>query len=470
MMSPRTLVLCLAVLNAAACGTSEFKGSSEKLNPTVTREFQQKSYPKANAELIQGFAGTPATESFNQGEWGALDLLVVVDNSGSMLEEQTNLATKLEPLMKYIDKSDWQIAVVTTDPTDGCQRALIKKGEADAAQKFQNAVNAGITGTGVERIFKQAVEGLKGTCNSDAQPWVRPGSTLSVLMLTDEDNCHIDETQGYGCDGEPDRTAGFMIDYLKSIRQLGKDARAYGLMWHPSQPKDSCKSALKDGTELAKVIQATVDPASVDPASQGWGSICDADYTKTLEGISKDISQILKYEFELGEAPDAASLGIKVDGQAWTKYEIAGKKVTFTEAPPFGAKVEVDYKHGAEGEVTGAFALPKAPVDGSFKITIDGEEVADDAYSWDPKAKKLIFKNAPAERAKIEVAYESQIALETVFDLNTLNIDAKTLVVTVDGVRVADSAYKLDAKTGKVTFTTPPAAGGKVRMSYKDKQ
>src|SRR5690606_4392624 len=117
----------IAVL-ATACSETEFKGSARQELPTIERSFKQLSYPETVATYTQGHTGDAQDENFEQGEWGPLDLLVVVDNSGTMIEEQTNLSTKLAPLLSHIDKSDWQIAVTTTDPSDGCQDALIKKG------------------------------------------------------------------------------------------------------------------------------------------------------------------------------------------------------------------------------------------------------------------------------------------------------------------------------------------------------
>ena len=126
MNTPRTLLSVVATLNlmtfVSACNTTRFKGASGagRLNPTVTKDFTQDDYPSVTTSHKQGRAGDPQSQNFEQGEWGMLDLLVVIDNSGSMTEEQANLSTKLQPLLSKIAKSNWQIAVVTTDPADGC--------------------------------------------------------------------------------------------------------------------------------------------------------------------------------------------------------------------------------------------------------------------------------------------------------------------------------------------------------------
>src|SRR4051812_39224301 len=162
----RTLKLLLATmafgLNLASCNGTNFKGTSSKLHPTISKEFTQDDYPAATSTHIQGHQGDPGVQDFQQGTWGPLDVVVVIDNSGSMAEEQANLSTKLETLLSQVDKADWRISVVTTTPKDGCQWALINKTDANAKAHFQSAITlAGTGGDFLERPFLQAVNALK---------------------------------------------------------------------------------------------------------------------------------------------------------------------------------------------------------------------------------------------------------------------------------------------------------------------
>lgn len=451
------IALGLAVL-ASACNDSEFKGTSAKLAPTVTKYFIQDNYPGATTVARQGYAGEPQMQKFEPGEWGALDLLVVIDSSGSMKEEQTNLSTKLKPLLSQIEKSNWQIAVVTTDPAAGCQRALIKKTDADAAAKFQDAINAGIKGDGLERPILQAVNGLKATC-AGAKSWVRPGSTLSVLIVTDEDNCHVDEGQGYGCQGLADKDGKYLTDYLSSVRTIGKDARVYGLFWAPGDDLAPGCKALKKADIVAGVVDST---------SGKWGSICDADYTATLTAISKDIAQIVKYEFDLTQDPDNGTLTVTVDGAPWTKFENTDKHVKFTEQPPFGAKIEIAYKYGAEGDMTKEFVLEKPAVAGSITAKVNGVTVDPGKLSFDEKTKKVTFADAPAERADVSFTYKEAVPLKSEFNITSKEVDPSTLTVFVDERQLPNTAFIYNAAKATVTINPPPPEAAKIRISFKD--
>ncbi len=64
-----------------------------------------------------GFSQLKHQDLFQQVELQTVDVLLVVDNSCSMIEEQNKLATNFESFIQYFSDAevDWQIGVVTTD-------------------------------------------------------------------------------------------------------------------------------------------------------------------------------------------------------------------------------------------------------------------------------------------------------------------------------------------------------------------
>lgn len=443
----------LIVASALACNDSEFRGRSDKLHPTVTKGFTQDDYPTLTSTHVQGHRGDPGAAGFEQGEWGSLDVVVVIDNSGSMAEEQANLAPKLEALLSQVERADWRISIVTTDASSTCQRALIKKGDSDFKGRFERAIStAGTRGSGLERPFLQAVNALK--CQNAG--WVRPDSALAVLIVTDEDNCSIDDKEGYGCNNAKDLEGSFLTDYLASIRTLGTDAKIYGIYKKPGDT--ACTTAL---------VAATKIDAVVEQSHGTWGSICDADYSTTLKAISEDVAQILKYEFDLTDTPDDGTLKIKVDGNDWSKFTLEGKTVRFSEPPPFGAKIEVSYRHGKEGDLDTAFTLEKAPVPGTFHVNVDGQPLPNDEYTWNDATKKVELKNPPAERANIDIVYQEQVPLKDTFDIGT-DVNPETLLVVVNNKDIL-KIVKYDAVSGIITVAPPPPAKSHIDISFKSK-
>jgi hypothetical protein len=448
-----TTILLPTLALAAACNESNFKGQADKINPTVVKDFKQDEYPVVTTSHTQGHQGEPQDENFEQGEWGKLDILVVIDNSVSMVEEQKNLAAKLEPLLSHVEKADWQIAVITTYDADNCQRALIKKTDADAKTKFANAVNAGVNqNAGLERGILRAVVGLKAECK--LQPWLRTDSTLAVLIVSDEDNCSLSGGT-YGCQGKPDLNSNYLFDYISTIRKPGVDAKVYGLLWHSSTPQDSCKTGYSQGKTYEEVIEKT---------GGKWGSICDADYSTTLRAMSQDIAQIVKYEFPLAHMPDDGTLQILVDNQNWDKFVLEGQTVKFTQPPPFGSKVVVNYRHGKEGDLLKTFPLEKVPVSDSIYVDVAGTKVTPGTYRWDDNLKKVVFDVAPTERAAVKITYKEKVALKNEF-LIGMNVNTKTLVVLVNDVVIKDVTY--DSKTGMIKIAPTPTEGASIKVSYQ---
>lgn len=64
-----------------------------------------------------GYSQPTQEDVFVQNRLNTVDLLLVVDNSCSMIEEQNKLATNFENFIQYFDDAnvDWQLGVVTTD-------------------------------------------------------------------------------------------------------------------------------------------------------------------------------------------------------------------------------------------------------------------------------------------------------------------------------------------------------------------
>ncbi len=96
------LILSAAVW-ATACSDVKFTPGDTNSSFSVVEDVSQKE-----------------TFSFDDDGSGAkVDILFVVDNSGSMYEEQGRLSTALASFITSIGAIDWQIGITTTDVSDG---------------------------------------------------------------------------------------------------------------------------------------------------------------------------------------------------------------------------------------------------------------------------------------------------------------------------------------------------------------
>ncbi|MBW2736711.1 MAG: hypothetical protein JRH20_30360, partial [Deltaproteobacteria bacterium] len=170
-----------------------------------------------------------------------VDVLVVIDNSGSMAHEQRNLADNFPRLMDELNTAglDYRVGVVTTDLGAGnygsaiptCETAggdggrlqqhaqspgctapqdpwisyngvvsnipgCVGDGAECAQQAFSCIARLGIEGCGFESTLESMRRALDPA--SHANPgFLRPDAALAVLVITDEDDCSAAKPQLY---------------------------------------------------------------------------------------------------------------------------------------------------------------------------------------------------------------------------------------------------------------------------------
>ncbi len=433
--------------------TFEFASSRVTSKVTMTREESPQSltitqpYRESVVDVFeQGGSGQTIVESASQASaQGALDILVVVDDSGSMAGEQKNLSTKLEPLLSEISQSDWRIGVITTSKKQTGLRALISRGDTNAAELFRQAVTPGTAGDGTERGVYQAVQGLK------APNFLRTGSSVAILIVSDEDNCSTGEASK-SCSKEESRFASYLTNYLTNTaqRELKTQARIYGLTWMPGT---ECKGGYNQGHVYAEAIELS--------GGRG-GSICDTDYTATLKEISLNVKSILQNSWSLKHTPDAGTLQVFLDDvEISSGFQLSGRFVKFTQAPAANVKIKFVYKVGAQPLLT-SFRLSQIPRQDSLSVQVNGVDLQD-AYSLsavDPRV--LTLNNTAPEFAQIKVVYKKEEVLPQSFKIDD-NIKPNSTLVTVNGVEVPHVFYP---QSQTISLTEPTDEGAVVKIDY----
>ena len=425
-------------------------------------QFRQITRPTISELFPQGFSGERITDLHNQvQEKGIVDILLVVDNSGSMKEEQDKLAPRLSALLTKIQDANWKIAVTSTDATaspDSCDVHYITKADPNAENAFKSAVSLGISGSGYERgIFKarKALECMKQGPN----PFLRSDSTLAVLIVSDEDNCSKNTEH---CQGQPDSSIRYLTDYVEGSlnRRIGEKAGFYGII-ETNNP--GCNSLQYYGKQYIELIGYKKEKFT-EPVSSRYGSICASDYSSTLTSISKNISAQLTASFMLSRRPDSKSvLEVFVNGAIVAKdyYDLVDQTLTFKPnyLPPLNAKIEFRYTSGATPKYT-FVTLKQEPVKETIEIKIDGQTLANDQYSLEQKT--IRFKNQPADNAQVIVSYRINSVLPNTYQLDG-PIKSGSLVAKVGGKAVSD--FTLDGQT--LSFSSAPKDGLLIDIAYK---
>lgn len=195
MRAPVLLVMMLCLLLGCKRSNATFSG-----NNTIVSDD---SDAVAADSTVRGNSTQKTETKHVADEVQPLDILLVLDNSGSMEEAHKVLSSKLEPLISAVANSDWQIGIITTDVND-CYRSIVRKGdnEADFTKEISRLISITPSAAGsrdIERAIASATKALnmelqlmrddgEPSCDGDrVTDWPRVDTTLAVLIVTDED-------------------------------------------------------------------------------------------------------------------------------------------------------------------------------------------------------------------------------------------------------------------------------------------
>ena len=152
-----------------------------------------------------------------------MDILFVIDNSGSMGEEQTNLVANFPTFIQVLDASglEYRVAVTTTardysynmvtpfgsipESTSGESGEMLKKGsmtkrwidkgDPDVSGTFSTLANVGTSGSGDEMplgAIRDAFEDRMADGTNTG--FRRTDALLGVVVLTDENDCSYEQS------------------------------------------------------------------------------------------------------------------------------------------------------------------------------------------------------------------------------------------------------------------------------------
>lgn len=271
------------------------------------------------------------------------DIILVIDNSGSMQYEQQSMASRMSTFIDQLSGLDWRVSITTTDPRDitlGDGRFIAMSGlpGGSPAQYYihsgmevavaKAALSATIqrpeTGSGQEEgIFAtyRALERSKVTADNNFG-FVRDQASLHSVIISDEDESDV-KTKNI-----PEN----LISYVKSAFGDQKKFVFHSIITKPNDNACRTTYGATYGTIYDKLSRllgfGTVGGAII-------GSVCETDYGSQLRGIGQSVQESKLY-FDLQCAPvgsPTSSVIVLKDGNNYTdSYEIQGLKIVFASA------------------------------------------------------------------------------------------------------------------------------------------
>ncbi|MCA9299231.1 MAG: VWA domain-containing protein, partial [Phycisphaerales bacterium] len=254
------------------------------------------------------------------------DILFVIDNSGSMSDNQRALADNVSSFFAVFEDagiSDYQLGIITTDRAQ-LVGSIITDELPDPATEFASQARVGTSGRDVERGIDMASDAIA----SGADGLIREDGTLSLIFVSDEPDQSITSadalvTQLYALKGDPDKVV---------VHAVAGDVPG------------GCFSA-EPGLGYDEVVAAT---------GGLFLSICATDWGAALEVIAEGAGGRID-TFPLSEDPYEPSIEVRIDGRpvvdGWT-YDAEDNAIHFDEdhVPEGGSAIDVDYTLGSSCE------------------------------------------------------------------------------------------------------------------------
>lgn len=316
--------------------------------------------PEADKQYVQPYVEKTHISSPGAQYFGpAVDILFVVDNSGSMNEHQKNLAKNIALFTDEFSKSsilNFNIGVVTTDmskcwypPCDDSAGYLIGKTYKVVSNSTPSLeavlaenIMVGISGSVTEMSFAPVVAALSPALAVDNAGFYRPKATLVVIFITDaEDQSSISAKDFY--------------EHLLSLKQRDTNkVLGYGVIVPSPVAHEVCARDERD----TKPVKIETFLGRVENGKNGDNifSLCDVDYGMRLAGMAKNIVEKVGSVFYLQRLPDFKSIQVTygnapvpMDPDKGWMYDaernavVLGRDMDW-DSQPHGSRVEIYYE------------------------------------------------------------------------------------------------------------------------------
>lgn len=297
----------------------------------------------------QQFGVEQGSENFGQSVTYSteVDVLWVVDTSGSMAKRQAEVAKQIPIFIDGLNATglNYNIGVTTMDMSGSGPRGkliaqpgtpiVLGKTTPNLIGLLAGRIQAGESGSPVERGREAMMSALRQSVVGQANNgFLRENSLLNIIFLTDEED-------------ESDNTVNYVgaLDALKPPLPLGDRSWVAHFIGVTSNDP-SCQT-----TDWNYSSPGTRYMSLATSSGGANESICDANFSRALTNVKSRVLEMLT-EFPLDRAPVASTIKVFVDGveiaksdaNGWS-YRASAQAIRFhgTAIPKAGARIKVTF-------------------------------------------------------------------------------------------------------------------------------
>lgn len=236
-----------------------------------------------------------------------VDILFVVDNSGSMGVHQKNLSTNVNKFVSTFTKTsvlDYNIGVVTTDMDsnygpccgrlNGRLHRFVNKLTPDANRQLENNLLVGTGGNWEEMSFDPVVAALSPpNVTGHNAGFYRQDASLVVIFLTDAE----DQSRDY----DPQNFYKFLVDLKKGNADK---VLSYGAIVPTNDTTHCNRDEMTAPRRIEDFLGLVVNKGN------NIMNLCDPDYGTQLANMAKDIVDKVGSVIYLNRPPDIKSIRV----------------------------------------------------------------------------------------------------------------------------------------------------------------
>lgn len=275
-------------------------------------------------------------DTFVQSDSNPTDVLLVVDDTASMAQEQAALDGVLGPWLETLDALDigWQIGVVTTDmeaDDAGWLRGtpyVLTPDTLDREQMFAEMIAVGTFGLGAEAGLAAAITALDLTLEGPNAGFRRPDAALHIIFVSDTD----DQSDAWLRDGP----VSTFIDRMDDERaETGKPAIASAIVGPDPSGCTTTDGSAQAGSRYVDIALRT---------GGAFVNICEPTLAP-IDAVLASQAALPRSDFLLSRAPVAESVQVLIDGARVGDWDVDASTavVRFAAPPPVGSVITVRY-------------------------------------------------------------------------------------------------------------------------------
>lgn len=281
-----------------------------------------------------------------------VDILFVIDSSGSMQSAQTNLkanAYKFAAALSKVAILDYHVGVLTTDMEDcrdHCGRlqgipAYVERTTPNVVQVLSDKMVVGINGSAEEMSFAPVIEALSPQLENGANVgFYRQDAYLAVIMITDAKE-------------QSDYSPQDLMAFLTQKKNDKRKVLGYGVIRKVAEERICTTGGESIDDKLETFLAGVVNGGA---RQENVLSLCATDWGEKLAEFAKDIVTRSAGSVKLTALPSPASIRVAYGSQVipndlktgWTYRSSSnslefGSGIVWTDQP-VGTTLSINYE------------------------------------------------------------------------------------------------------------------------------